>query len=89
MSPRRSSRLTQKPRLDYSRMVKQAPASASRISVSTSDAVVAKRRICPNFIDSLLIINIGLMCVFALSSYDIIHSRYLLDSISMSRPYML
>ena len=86
MSPRRSSRLTQKPRLDYSRMVKRAPESKPQLS---SNAVVAKRRMCPNFIDSLLIINIGLMCVFALSSYDIIHSRYLLDSMAMSRPFML
>lgn len=88
MSPRRSFRLAVKPRLDYSQMVKQVAASKLRTSASSTD-VVPKRRICANFIDGLLIVNIGLMLAFAASSYDIIHSNYLLNTMSMYHRYML
>ena len=65
---RRSIRLTQKPRIDYSQMVRaDQPLRMARRGSESSGAnqAASKRSSC----DYLLLLNVALLCAFAFSSY--------------------
>ena len=73
---RRSERLTQKPRLDYSKMVNGFSLDASTHGSSkTSMTKNPKRSTCSPVYDFFLLLNIGIMCAFALSSYAVLNNH--------------